>query len=90
MKLYNFDEFINESTSEKYEIYRKTDGVIKELITGSLNTLSLRFSKAIESAAKRYPKQVKEDPETIEELINALNVAAEIKFRDNKTVYELK
>jgi hypothetical protein len=74
---------------ETYEIFRKVNGNVKELITGTLTQIYHRYSVAIDQVTAN------QKPENITALLDALNTAQTIKSTvkgkaANKITYELK
>lgn len=94
MKIQSYEEFLNESKSEKkYEIARYKDGSLKEVI-GKLTVEEFRihFSRAIDDViSSGSGKMYKENPDTIEELLAVINAAVELKEKTQKPsiVYKL-
>lgn len=94
MKIQSFEEFLNESKSEKkYEIGRYKNGSLKEVIGKStIEQLRGRFSSAIDNViSSGSGKMYKENPDTIEELLAVINAAVELKEKTQKpsTIYKL-
>ena len=70
-----FDNKLNEE--KVFSISKIKDGVIKEVISGTIDEIRERFSAAIDDVAERYPKY-KNEPTNLEELLDVLNAAQQI------------
>jgi hypothetical protein len=80
----NINEQVDNNEEEVYELWLTVNGRIKEEIKGTLEDLRERFSAAIDRVSNT-------DPKDINQLINFINKASQIKFKGKKDIkYKLK